>query len=143
MTQSFNPIPDGFSMDQLKDMMSEAIPEEVAHECELQSSECNICDDPDCDGDHDGPHGSKGLTESQVIALADKCLNIATDECDDPIVHKVMMCMIVNNMYQWHSTVAEKNDLHAWSRDAGKFQAIMNILDTISISEDDFTCKYE
>jgi hypothetical protein len=141
MTQSFSPIPDGFSFDQLKDMMSEAIPEEVAHKCELEDSQCSVCDDPDCDGEHDGPFGSQSLTESQVIDIADKCLTEATEQCDDPIVHKVIMCMIINNMYQWHKRVAQSNDSHSWSRDAGKFQAIMNILDTISVSDDDFTCE--
>lgn len=135
MTQSFSPIPDGFSMDQLKDMMSEAIPEDVAHECEL-------CGDSNCDEDH-GPHGSANLTDDQVIDIADKALTQATDACDDPIVHKVMLHMIVGNMYSWHQKVGEDSDQHAWSRDAGKFQAIMNILDTISVGPDDFTCDFE
>tara|TARA_B100000405_G_C16640729_1_gene394780 strand:- start:167 stop:568 length:402 start_codon:yes stop_codon:yes gene_type:complete len=133
MTQSFN-IPDSFSADQLKEMMSEAIPEEIAHKCEL-------CD---CDSDEDeGPHGSNNLTDDQVINVAAAALDEAAAVCDDPIVHKVMMHMIIDNLLAWHKTIGEKTDIHAWSRDAGKFQAIANILSTIGVSDHDFTCDQE
>ena len=133
MTQSFN-VPDSFSADQLKEMMAEAIPEEIAHKCEL------------CDSDSaedEGPHGSNNLTDDQVIDVAAAALDEVTAVCDDPIVHKVMMHMILDNMLLWHKNVGEKTDLHSWSRDAGKFQAIANILNTIAVSDDDFTCDIE
>ena len=133
MTQSFN-VPDSFSADQLKEMMAEAIPEEIANKCEL------------CDSDSaedEGPHGSNNLTDDQVIDVAAAALDEVTAVCDDPIVHKVMMHMILDNMLLWHKTVGEKTDLHSWSRDAGKFQAIANILNTIGVSDHDFTCDID
>jgi hypothetical protein len=130
MTQSFN-IPDSFSSDQLKEMMAEAIPEEIAHKCELCEEDIEV---------GEGPHGSQQLTDQQVIDCAKAALNETESICDDPIIHKVMLHMIVDNMLMWHRTVGEKLDAHPWSRDAGKFQAIANILDTISVSDNDFTC---
>ena len=59
-----------------------------------------------------------------------------------------MFIMIANNMLMWHSKMGENfaksgdgEQAMGWLRDAGKFQAILNILDTISVGPDDFTIE--
>ena len=62
-------------------------------------------------------------------------------------VHKIILHIIVTHMIEWHSKVSasafsdgETMAAIGWARDAGKFQAIANILDTIEVGDDDFTC---
>ena len=69
------------------------------------------------------------------------------DGADACQVEKVILHLITDKMIEWHSRVgarmAEKGDNHSamgWHRDAGKFQAIANILDTITVGPEDFTC---
>jgi hypothetical protein len=52
----------------------------------------------------------------------------------------------MGNMLNWHNKMAEQmmedgefSNAAAWLKDAGKFQAIMNILQTIEIGDDDPT----
>ena len=66
---------------------------------------------------------------------------------DDAMTAKAAVQSIVARMCEWHSAVAlkqmEADDTECaigWARDAGKFQAVMNILTTISVGPDDPTC---
>ena len=133
MTQS---IPSSFSSEELQELLANA-----RHEDDCQCGDCPT---------GEGPHGEQGLTDEQVAELAQKHLVAATEECDDPIVHKFMLHMIVNNMIAWHSRMGaqyaemgETDQAMGWFRDAGKFQALANILDTISVSESDPTCDLQ
>ena len=63
------------------------------------------------------------------------------------MVEKVILHLVTQRMIEWHSRVGAKlaEDADAmssvgWSRDGGKFQAILCILETIGVSDDDFTC---
>jgi len=142
MTQSFS-VPDGFSAKQLSEMLDEAIPEEIAHAVEL-----NDCA---CESDKKEPRfGPEKLTQDEVCEIASQKLNEATELCGDPIVHKVMLHLLVAHMMRWHSTCGQElamaNEAECatdWLRDAGKFQAIMNIIDTINVGDDDFTCDHK
>ena len=65
----------------------------------------------------------------------------------DPLTAKAAVMSIIDRMIGWHTTVAQSSIEHGdtdsaigWARDAGKFQAIHNILVTISVSDDDPTC---
>ena len=89
----------------------------------------------------------KDLTPEQMEELAEEILCDAASKCDDPLLHKVIAMRVIHNMVQWHMTVANKqyeDGNHesggAWMRDAGKFQAVMNILSTVTVGPDDFTC---
>lgn len=140
-------IPDGFSLDQLKSMHEEAIPEEVAHAAELghpDDCDCHQCEPGE------GDIGPEKLTVEQATELAYSKLEEACKACNDPIIHKLMLHMIVDNMLAWHSRMgsefAEKGDSRSamgWLRDAGKFQAIANIIDTISVGDNDPTCDID
>ena len=120
-------IPDSFSMDELSTMLENAPQEDDLH---------NVAENT-----------GKDLTPEQMEELAEEVLEYAYSKCTDPLVHKVVAMRVIHNMVQWHMTVAEKqyqegNDQSggAWMRDAGKFQAVMNILSTVTVGPEDFTC---
>ena len=122
MTASFN-VPDGVSFEELKKAMADAQPEPCTHE-----SDCG------CESDEEG------LSQGQIMAAGDKALELAIELANDPMVHKYMACEIINNMVRWHTVMGEElrdngqqGASTGWLRDAGKFQAIMNILLTIDV----------
>ena len=116
-------IPDAFSSEELQRMLAEAQPEpEVTTDPDLQSDE-------------------------YILEVAQEALDLACDKSSGPMVHKVMLHKIVTHMFDWHCKMADSlleesmpEQAMGWSRDAGKFQSIMNILSTISVDQDDFTC---
>ena len=119
-------IPDSFSMDELSNMLENAPQEEELHAAE------------------------KELTPEFIEKVAMDALDKATEECPDPITHKVMAMMVISRMVDWHKHVAirqleegNRESMGAWMRDAGKFQAVMDILCSIAIGPDDFTCSQE
>ena len=121
---SSSSIPDAFSPDQLQRMLAEAQPEP------------EVTTDPDCQ------------SEEYILEIAQEAIDLATDKSAGPLVHKVMLHKIINHMFDWHCAMADtlfEDDMPqqamGWSRDAGKFQAIINILTTISVQNDDFTCS--
>ena len=119
-------VPDFISSDDLQKMMENAMPEaEPTANPDKQSQE-------------------------YILDVAGDALNWATEKSAGPVVHKLMLHMIVQKMFEWHTAISaemmeEGNTCCAmgWSRDAGKFQAIMNILMTISVDENDFTVEDE
>ena len=122
MTQSFN-VPDGISMDELKSHLNDARNESDIHE------DCT-CERADATED--------------LMELASEQIALTGRMTDDPVAfHKIMMVMIVSNMIDFHMNVATKaggmddGTSHAWIRDAGKLQAVMNILTSISCGPDD------
>ena len=127
MTQSFN-VPDSFSMKELEDMMSTAIPEEIAQECEDQ---VDI---------HDN-------SEERLTELAVKIVNQSNDLTDGPLLNKVMALDILARLIDWHTKLGtemmEKGEDRSgvsWLRDAGKLQAAACLLSDVSLGSDDFTC---
>ena len=95
---------------------------------------------------------STELAQEQIEYIAEKALSEAGEEggTSAPVVHKVMMLMICHKFVQWHTNCSEK--LHSegeaesgtcWARDAGKFQAMMDILLSISVGPDDYTFTAE
>ena len=87
-----------------------------------------------------------GMTEEAVYELVGFKLQEISEACDHPVSHKLACILVINNMIDWHKRMAqsmmEDGEFDAaagWSRDCGKFQAIMNILFTIEVGSDDFT----
>ena len=87
-----------------------------------------------------------GMTEEAIYELVGHHLGAIGEACDHPIAHKLAAILVMNNMVEWHKRMSlsmmkdgEFESAAGWSRDAGKFQAIMNILLTIEVGEDDFT----
>ena len=116
-------IPDAFSPEQLQRMLAEAQPEP------------EVTTDPDCQSDE------------YICEIAQEAIDLACKKSAGPMVHKVMLHQIIQHMFDWHVKMANQlfeddmtEQAMGWSRDAGKFQSIMNILSTISVDNDDFTC---
>ena len=87
--------------------------------------------------------------QKRLIAAAQAAMNDLSEGLEGVDVaqaHKVLIHLIVERFMAWHSKVSVENDdltpiaRLCWARDAGKFQAVGNILDTIGLDEDDFTC---
>ena len=121
-------IPDSFSLDELSSLLETAPQEE---ELKAHSSDCPGC--PECE-----------ITEDSINAAAHAGLDLMCERCDDPVVHKAALLQICNNMVQWHTRVGENANERgdsdcgtAWLRDAGKWQAIMDIAMSISLGPND------
>ena len=92
----------------------------------------------------DGPYD--GFTKGELITYVEEIMLETIAKCGDPMLHKVLMLSILDKMVDWHTAFAaeeETNSPEAWLKDAGKLQACMNILMTISMSEADFTCNMD
>ena len=122
-------VPESFNLDQLSELLENAQSEDDLHTAD---------------------NSDKELSPEFIEDVALKALDTATEQCPDPLVHKVMAMMVISRMVDWHKGVAirqleDDNQLSmgAWMRDAGKFQAVMDILSSIAIGPEDFTCNHE
>ena len=115
-------VPDGMSFSDLESL--------------LETAPSDVTDAPQSDDKED--------TRSDLQKVADKHLQNAIDEVNDPMVHKLMIMRALSNMVDWHNRTGsshfEDDDTDmggAWLRDAGKFQACMDIMMSIKIGPDD------
>ena len=127
MTQSSN-IPDSISFEALEQLHAEA--------------PCDNATKPSDTG-----IGPENLSQEDIEDIVHCCLVTMQEKTGTPVSHKAALHMIVTQMFVWHSKMHDiclredsAEQALDWARDAGKFQAIMNILDTISVAGDDFTC---
>lgn len=123
-------IPDGFSTEQLLEMLQEAQPEAVAHGASNDKS--------------DGPIG--GRTAEEVKMIADAALDTCEEECKSGVMVMAVIEEALTRLMVWHRLSAHRMFEHGdedcsggWSRDAGKLQAVANILATINCGDGDFT----
>ena len=101
------------------------------------------------------PEASEDSEEraERLTRLAAQALDNLIDEMDGvdaAQTEKAILHMIAEKMLEWHSRVgarlAEDGDIRSamgWHRDAGKFQAVLNIIETIGVGPDDFTCSLQ
>lgn len=96
---------------------------------------------------------SDRLTQDQIEEIACEVLDSVIDELDSEdciLVHKVICLIAISRFKVWHENTAEtmiKDDLpfdpvKGWLLDAGKLQACGLLLQSISVSNDDFTCAH-
>jgi hypothetical protein len=123
-------VPDSFNLDELSAMLENAPQEEDLHTVNSDDKQ--------------------EYTPEYIESVAQKALELATEKCKDPLVHKVMAMMIISRMVEWHNNCAERQleegcpeSVACWYRDAGKFQSMMDSLCNITIGPDDFTCNHE
>lgn len=122
-------IPDRFSSADLEAMLESAPKED---ELKAQhSDDCPGC--PECE-----------ITEEKITQAAHEGLDLMCERIDDPVVHKAALLQICNNMVMWHTRVGQHQFADgeeacgtAWTRDAGKWQAIMDIAMSISLGPND------
>ena len=126
-------IPDGFSMGELEVMAKAAASREAEEAAALEEE--RVYD---------------GKTREELNEIVDNLLSASLEDCNDPMVHKLMALHIMSNMVAWHTSMGEqefeKGDTQSgacWLRDAGKFQAILNILTAISVGPHDYTVAEE
>ena len=125
-----NVIPEGISLEQLKELAENAkVEEEVLANTTSKG---------------DGPYD--GLTKGQLIDKANELVDAAIEQIKDPMIHKIMMLDILNRMIEWHKSCAddmrrngELECADGWQRDAGQLQASAIILQGVTLGEDDFT----
>ena len=133
MTASAN-IPDGFSMGEL-----ELLAQAAAHREDVDSNtdgECDCENEPLFDG----------KTVDEVTEIAQCMIRLPLEECNDPMVHKIMALEIISNMIEWHTDQGiqemeqgNRQSAVAWTRDAGKFQAALGIILSIGCGPNDWT----
>ena len=118
-------IPDSFNIDDLEQLLEDAPLDIVDRPVEKQEYESR---------------------EEEISAIADKALIWATEQVNDPLVHKVMMMNIAARMVEWHTNIGvkmiddgEEQSGVCWLRDAGKFQSMLDSLCNISVGPEDFT----
>jgi len=118
-------IPNSFSADDLSKML-ESAPKEA--------------DVPDT------TPSDEELSELEMIELAGKICDDSGDLTEGPMLHKLIALTIIKRLTYWHQKTGElqwdeNSDLaSAWIRDAGKLQAAMQILQSVSLGNEDFTC---
>jgi len=122
MTQSFN-VPDSISFNQLEEHLKTAVPDD----CHAESDTEQLTDD--------------------LIDQAHYWVTRAAKSSDNPtVLHKLMVVQIIDCLINFHERVhasvvddegSTSESAAAWLKDAGKFQAIMNILGTIDCGPDD------
>ena len=90
-----------------------------------------------------GPYN--GLNEEQLKDLTETWLENIHEACPHPMFAKAIAWRILNNLLDWHTTAGlnqvqdgEGENGMYWLRDAGKFQAMLNIFQTVSMGPDDF-----
>ena len=127
-------IPDGISFGDLEEFKSQAAAREEA-EAEKQV----------------GPYAGK--TAEQLVDYVRDNLERMSNDVPHAMLPKIVAYEMLTSLMGWHSrkglsisTGGTEEDrckaAMCWHRDAGKFQAILNILDTIDCGEgdEDFTC---
>jgi len=90
-----------------------------------------------------GPYN--GLDEEQLKSMTEAILEEMHEACPHPMLAKAIAWRIINNLLEWHTAAGLKqiedgeteNGMY-WLRDAGKFQAMLNIFQTVSMGPDDF-----
>jgi hypothetical protein len=117
-------VPNEISMNELSDF----------YESATQESAIELAQ-PDADGVY---------TEQQIMDVVHDALKQISELIPDPVSHKYAMLKIADNMALWHTTVGQQALVEdrqasgeAWLRDAGKFQAIMDILMSIHLGDND------
>ena len=121
------PTPDSFSFADLEALYEDAVREEDITP-EVDPDDCS----------------QEFITNIAATALEELIDPLSAKQAG--LVEKVILHLVTQRMIEWHTRVGAKladdsksRSSVGWSRDAGKFQAILCILDTIGISDDDFT----
>ena len=131
-------IPDSMSFGELEAMQQEAAKRDAEREVQesIERAKASASKGP-----------FDGKTQDEVCEIAEQHVQAAIDECNDPMVHKVMLFSMLENMIRWHTeaglTQDDDRSRVCWLRDAGKFQAMCNILSSVSCGPNDFTIADE
>lgn len=119
-------VPNGFSSEDLQNLLENALQEEDVQEREGTDGE-------------NGYYGDSHRTADEITEKAAELLDEMSDWCSHPIAHKAMAMMVLANFVEWQTQMGIQNDNNVgWIRDAGKAQACHQILKGITASSNDF-----
>ena len=126
--------------------MSDLIPDSIST-ADLQS----LAENAPAEQKKVGPYG--GLTQDQLLEYVDTQLTRMSEEVPCAMLPKVICNQLITSLLGWHSrrgmnitTASSEHDdcvqAMMWHRDAGKLQAILQLLDSIDCGEGnrDFLC---
>ena len=89
-----------------------------------------------------------GLTKEELLELVDTTVDELHEKCGHPMIAKVIIIDVVSRLLNWHSQSGlneseegENKSAMYWHRDAGKLQAILCLIDGISMGPGDFTSE--
>ena len=121
--------------------MSTSVPDGISF-ADLQALAKNAPDDSAI-VPTEGPFA--GLNEEELKDLVDTWLNNMHETNGHPMFAKAIVWRIISNMVAWHTGAGEQQfkdgetqSAVCWLRDAGKFQAILDILMSIHVGDGDF-----
>lgn len=122
-------IPNGFSPEDLQNLLENAPQEEDLQEREGTDGEC-------------GYYGDSQCTAEEITRKAAELLDEMSEFCSHPIAHKAMAMMVLANFIEWQTEMGVHNDnCVGWIRDAGKAQACHQIFKSITASSNDFIAE--
>ena len=119
--------------------MSDLIPDSIST-ADLQS----LAENAPAEQKKVGPYG--GLTQDQLLEYVDTQLTRMSEEVPCAMLPKVICNQLITSLLGWHSrrgmnitTASSEHDdcvqAMMWHRDAGKLQAILQLLDSIDCGE--------
>jgi hypothetical protein len=128
-------IPDGISFGDLEDLQHQAAAREESEPLKAE-----------------GPYAGK--TAEELVKYVRDNIERMSEDVPHAMLPKVVAYEMINSLMGWHSrkgmSISEGGTEHercvsamCWHRDAGKLQAIMNLLDVVDCGEgeEDFTCN--
>ena len=89
---------------------------------------------------------SRNYDKDYIIDLASEICDEMMERSHGPLIHKVVALTILARLQSWHTDIGEariKDDETSgigWMLDAGKLQAAGQLLESVSLGDDDFTC---
>ena len=121
--------------------MSTSVPDGISF-ADLQALAKDAPDEAD-NVPTDGPFN--GFSEDELKDLVDTWLENMHETNGHPMFAKAIVWRIISNMVAWHTAAGEQQfkdgetqSAVCWLRDAGKFQAMLDILMTIHVGDGDF-----
>ncbi len=89
-----------------------------------------------------------GLTKEELLELVDTTVDELHEKCGHPMIAKALIIDVASRLLNWHcqsglneSEEGENKSAMYWHRDAGKLQAILCLIDGISMGPGDFTSE--
>ena len=120
-------IPNSFSVEDLLDAMKKAPQEETIQAEKTETDE---------------------EYQKRIVKIANRILSDAFTELPDPVMHKTIAVMVIQNLCSYHekravNALENENPQVAglWARDCGQLMAALQVLQTTSVGEQDFMAK--
>ena len=90
---------------------------------------------------------TKNFSEEYMIKLASEICDEMMERSRGPLIHKLVAMTILQRLEGWHNNIGmerlkeEDTSGVGWIMDAGKCQSARQLLETVDLGSDDFTCR--